>query len=444
MKIIFLILKREYLVRVKKKSFLIMTFVTPLLVSCIWLVPVFFAMRDIDQKKIEVIDESGKFEKTFKDTKELVFKPVNTAVETAKKDFAKSGYDVLVHIPKDILENPKSLKIYAEKNVSLEVKNGIEKAVEQEIENIRLLDAGIDRKVLESTKVDVSSDTYSLSEEGEKDSSSGAATGIGYLCAFIIYFAIFIYGVQVMRGVMEEKTNRIVEVIISSVKPFQLMAGKITGVALVGLTQFLLWILLTFGISSIMSNVLGMESLGPQKRVEMMAQPPGTVRNATVEKPKSEQKSSPVTTVFKAIGTLNIPLIIGCFLIYFIGGYLIYSALFAAVGSAVDSDTDVQQFMFPITIPLVLSFIMAQFIIREPDGAVAFWMSMIPFTSPIIMMVRIPFGVPAWEIILSVTLLIGGFIGTAWLAARIYRVGILMYGKKPSYKELVKWMFYKA
>ncbi|MGM9510981.1 ABC transporter permease [Larkinella sp. GY13] len=444
MKIIFLILKREYLVRVKKKSFLIMTLVTPLLVSCIWLIPIFFAMRDIDQKKIEVIDETGKFASTFKNTKELVFQPVKTPVEQAKKDFGKSGYDVLVHIPGNILQNPKSLKIYAEKNVSLEVKNGIEKAIEQEIENIRLLDAGIDRKVLESTKVDVSSDTYSLSDEGEKDSSSGAATGIGYLCAFIIYIAIFIYGVQVMRGVMEEKTNRIVEVIISSVKPFQLMAGKITGVALVGLTQFLLWILLTFGISSVMSNVLGMESLGPQKRVEQMAQQPGVAQAPAIDKPKTEQKSSPVTAIFKAVSTLNIPLIIGCFLIYFIGGYLIYSALFAAVGSAVDSDTDVQQFMFPITIPLVLSFIMAQFIIREPDGAVAFWMSMIPFTSPIIMMVRIPFGVPAWEIVLSVTLLIGGFLGTAWLAARIYRVGILMYGKKPSYKELVKWVFYKA
>ncbi|RYZ32929.1 MAG: ABC transporter permease, partial [Sphingobacteriales bacterium] len=184
--------------------------------------------------------------------------------------------------------------------------------------------------------------------------------------------------------------------------------------------------------------------VGPQKRVEMMAQQPGVSQAPTVEKPKTEQKSSPMTSVLKAVSTLNIPLIIGCFLLYFIGGYLIYSALFAAVGSAVDSDTDVQQFMFPITIPLVLSFIMAQFVIREPDGAVAFWMSMIPFTSPIIMMVRIPFGVPAWEIVLSLTLLIGGFVGTAWLAARIYRVGILMYGKKPSYKELVKWVFYKA
>ncbi|MGV3560695.1 ABC transporter permease [Larkinella arboricola] len=443
MRTIFLILKREYLVRVKKKSFLIMTFVTPLLVSCLWLVPIFFAMRDIDQKKVEVIDENGKFARTFKNTSQLVFTPVKLPVELAKKDFAQSGYDVLVHIPKDILENPKSLKIYAEKNVSLEVKNGIENAVEQEIENIRLLEAGIDRKVLESTKANVSSDTYSLSEEGEKDSSSGAATGIGYFCAFVIYMAIFIYGVQVMRGVMEEKTNRIVEVIISSVKPFQLMAGKITGVALVGLTQFMLWILLTFGMSSVLSSFLG-QRVGPQNRVEMMTQPPAQNQTAPAEKPKSEQQNNPVNSVLKAISTLDIPLIIGCFLIYFIGGYLIYSALFAAVGSAVDSDTDVQQFMFPVTMPLVLSFIMAQFVIREPDGAVAFWMSMIPFTSPIIMMVRIPFGVPFWEIAASVVALIIGFLGTAWLAARIYRVGILMYGKKPSYKELAKWLFYKV
>ncbi|WP_128544161.1 ABC transporter permease [Larkinella soli] len=443
MKTIFLILKREYLVRVKKKSFLIMTFLTPLLVSGMWLLPAYFAMRGIDQKKVEVIDESGLFGKTFKNTKELKFVPVNTPVDRAKQSFAKSGYDVMVHIPKNILDAPKGLKIYAEKNVSLEVKSGIENAVEREIENIKLLQAGIDRQVLESTHVNVSSDTFSLSEEGEKDSSSGAATVMGYLGAFIIYIAIFLYGAQVMRGVMEEKMNRIVEVIISSVKPFQLMAGKIIGVALVGLTQFMLWILLTFGISTALSGILGVDT-GPQQRAQIMSRQPGMAQAPTEEITKTERKENPATQVLKAVNTLNITQIVICFLIYFMGGYLIYSALFAAVGSAVDSETDVQQFMFPITIPLILSFIMAQFVIREPDGTVAFWMSMIPFTSPIIMMVRIPFGVPTWEILLSMALLFGGFVGTAWLAARIYRVGILMYGKKPSYRELTKWLFYKA
>jgi len=444
MKTIFLILKREYLVRVKKKSFLIMTFLTPLLMTGLWLVPVYMATKNVDVKRVEVVDESNLFGKTFKNTKELNYQFVKTPIEQAKKNFAKSGYDVLVYIPKQIIQQPNDLKIYAENNVSLTIQSGIEDSIEQEIENIKLLQAGIDRKVLDDTKVRVSADTYSLSEEGERDSSSGAASAIGYLCAIMIYGTTFLYGAQVMRGVMEEKTNRIVEVIISSVKPFQLMAGKIIGVALVGLTQFMLWIMLTIGLSSVMSSVLGVER--PQPVAMQMAGGAGAAAMQDVQgaKPAQRTSSNVVTKALKAVGTLNIPLIITCFLIYFIGGYLIYSALFAAVGSAVDAEADVQQFMLPITIPLILSFIMAQFVIRDPNGTMAVWLSMIPFTSPIIMMVRIPFGVPIWEILVSVTLLVLGFIGTAWLAARIYRVGILMYGKKPTYRELSKWLFYKA
>lgn len=456
MKTILLIIKREYLVRVRKRSFVIMTLLTPLLMTSFWLIPAYLAMRPVEVKKVQVIDESGLFKSSFKNTDELTFTFANEPLAKAKAGFAKSGYDVLAYIPKTILERPKDLKLYAEKNVSLGVKSGVEKAVENELENIKLVRAGISRQALADTKVDVSADTYSLSDGGEKDSSSGAATGIGYIGALLIYFAIFLYGAQVMRGVVEEKTNRIVEVIISSVKPFQLMMGKIIGVAFVGLTQFLLWILLTIGVSTATSALLG-RTVGPQQRMASLAQPTNsaadaqlTTSDATSAKATAQPKAARapggnfVTQALKAVSTLNIPLILTCFLIYFAGGYLVYSALFAAIGAAVDNETDTQQFMLPVTIPLILSVFLAQFVIREPDGPLAFWASIIPLTSPIVMMVRVPFGVPTWELVLSVALLIAGFLATTWLAARIYRVGILMYGKKVSYRELSKWLFYKG
>ena len=441
MKNILLVLKREYLVRVRKKSFIVMTLLTPVLMAALFTLPAYFAATSINEKKIEVVDESGLFAGKIKDNKELKFSFVNVPIEKAKANFEKSGYEVLVHIPKDIKQKPKSLQIYAGKSVSIEVQMGLEKAVQEELENLRLLEAGIDRNTLENNKVEVSSDTHSLSAEGEKESSSGASTAIGYICAFMIYITIFVYGAQVMRGVMEEKMNRIVEVVISSVKPFELMMGKIIGVALVGLTQFFLWIALTFAITSVSSQFLGTNRFEAQMS-QVQAQ-----TNATAPKVKAQIKQKTDSTfeaITNAVSTLNIPLIIATFLFYFLGGYLLYSALFAAIGSAVDNEADTQQFMMPITIPIILSIVMAQFVLREPDGALAFWMSMIPFTSPIIMMVRIPFGVPAWQIGLSMTLLVLGFVGTTWLAARIYRIGILMYGKKVSYKELSKWISYRG
>ena len=441
MKNILLVLKREYLVRVRKKSFIVMTLLTPVLMAALFTLPAYFAATSINEKKIEVVDESGLFAGKIKDNKELKFSFVNVPIEKAKANFEKSGYEVLVHIPKDIKQKPKSLQIYAGKSVSIEVQIGLEKAVQEELENLRLLEAGIDRNTLENNKVEVSSDTHSLSAEGEKESSSGASTAIGYICAFMIYITIFVYGAQVMRGVMEEKMNRIVEVVISSVKPFELMMGKIIGVALVGLTQFFLWIALTFAITSVSSQFLGTNRFEAQMS-QVQAQ-----TNAADPKVKAQIKQKTDSTfeaITNAVSTLNIPLIIATFLFYFLGGYLLYSALFAAIGSAVDNEADTQQFMMPITIPIILSIVMAQFVLREPDGALAFWMSMIPFTSPIIMMVRIPFGVPAWQIGLSMTLLVLGFVGTTWLAARIYRIGILMYGKKVSYKELSKWISYRG
>jgi ABC-2 type transport system permease protein len=240
-----------------------------------------------------------------------------------------------------------------------------------------------------------------------------------------------------MRGVIEEKTNRIIEVIISSVRPFQLMMGKIVGIALVGLTQFVLWIALTFVITSAVKQAFEKDKYDV-KQVEE------TFKTNSDQSTTQLQKNANMSELSSMLDSINFPIMVAAFIFYFLGGYLLYSALFAAVGAAVDSEADTQQFMLPITIPLVLSFVMAQFIINNPEGPVAFWFSIIPLTSPVIMMVRIPFGVPYYEVILSMVMLVLGFIGTTWLAGRIYRTGILMYGKKVSYRELWKWLFYKA
>lgn len=442
MRNIILVLKREYLVRVKKKSFLIMTLLAPILFVGGYALVIWMAITSVDSKTVQVVDDSGLFANQFKNSESIKFTYEKMPIEKAKSEFSGSGANALVYIPANVIASPKSVRIYAAKNVSMELKSDIEKLIEKEIENIKLSEAGITHKILEDSRVNVSSETISLSEEGEKTSSSGAATVIGGICAFLIYMSVFIYGTQVMRGVTEEKTSRIVEVIISSVKPYQLMMGKIIGVALVGLTQFVLWILLTVSLTTVASNILSSkmpsDSAQIQREMDKMkaSSPAGNMPGGNVD--------NPVAEVLGAVNSLNIPLILSCFLFYYLGGYLFYSALFGAVGAAVDNDSDTQQFMLPITLPIVFSFIFAQFVLRDPDGNLAFWTSMIPFTSPIIMMVRIPFGVPGWQIFLSMILLILGFIGTIWVAARIYRVGILMYGKKVTYKELAKWIFYKV
>ncbi|QJD79933.1 ABC transporter permease [Spirosoma rhododendri] len=447
MNTIFIIIKREYLVRVRKKSFIIMTILGPLLITAFYGVIGWAAISSINQKKIAVVDDSGLFKGKFKQTKESAYAYPKESLDVAKKSFVKQGYDVLVYIPKDVIEQPKTVRIFAEKSVSLDVQNNVERAISREIETIKLNRAGITQQVIEDAKVNVDAQTISLSEEGEKNSSSVATSIIGGACAVMIYIMMLIYGTQVMRGVMEEKTNRIIEVIISSVKPFQLMLGKIIGVALVGLTQFLLWIVLTVGLLTIGSSMLG-------KSPKETAQSAVTSRVGNVptmsasDREAMERKMAaadgPAANIMAAIDTLNLPLIISCFMFYFLGGYLLYSALFGAIGAAVDNETETQQFMFPIMLPIIASIAFAQFVVRDPDGPLAFWTSMIPFTSPVIMMVRIPFGVPGWQLALSMVLLVLGFLGTIWLAARIYRVGILMYGKKITYKELSKWVFYKG
>ncbi|MVM41848.1 ABC transporter permease [Spirosoma sp. HMF3257] len=440
MNIIFLIIKREYLVRVRKKSFIIMTILGPVLIFGFYAIIGWAAVSSINQKKIAVVDESGRFSGKFKNDDETSFAYPKQSLTEAKKAFVKQGYDALVFIPKDVIEHPKTVQIFAEKSVSLSLQSNIERAIGKEIETIKLENAGITQKIIEDAKVNVDAQTISMSDAGEKSSNGIATTIISGFCALLIYISVLIYGTQVMRGVMEEKTSRIVEVIISSVKPFQLMLGKIIGVALVGLTQFMLWIVLTVGLITLGSTVMGQKETAKSAVTARMNGMPG---GQDVQHKMATAKN-PVADVMAAIETLNLPLIIACFLFYFLGGYLLYSALFGAVGAAVDSETETQQFMFPIMMPIIAAIAFAQIAVRDPDGPLAFWTSIIPFTSPVVMMVRIPFGVPAWELILSMLLLVIGFIGTTWIAARIYRVGILMYGKKTSFRELAKWVFYKG
>ncbi|GAB2540821.1 ABC transporter permease [Spirosoma aerophilum] len=441
MNTILLIIKREYMVRVRKKSFIIMTILGPVLIFGFYAIIGWAAVSSINQKKISIIDESGRFVNQFKNDDETVYSYPKQSLAAAKKSFVKDGYNALVFIPENVIEKPKTVQIFSEKSVSLALQSNIERAISKEIENIKLEQAGITQKVIQDAKVNVDAQTISLSDEGEKSNNGIATTIISGFCALLIYISVLIYGTQVMRGVMEEKTNRIVEVIISSVKPFQLMLGKIIGVALVGLTQFMLWIVLTIGLMTLGSKLVSQPKETAQSA--MSARMNGMPGGQEVQSKMATAKN-PVADVMAAIETLNLPLIVSCFLFYFLGGYLLYSALFGAVGAAVDNETETQQFMFPIMMPIIAAIAFAQIAVRDPDGPLAFWTSMIPFTSPVVMMVRIPFGVPAWELALSMILLVLGFVGTTWLAARIYRVGILMYGKKVSFRELSKWVFYKG
>lgn len=413
---IWLIIKREYLVRVRKKSFIIMTILGPILMAALLIVPIYLADEN-QENRIIALNEDANY--NLEDSEFIHFTTIPTSeAELLKTDFNESPFYALLYIEGE------NFTLYSNQQISLSVSKSIERQLEQLIEHEKLKLLGIDLQILEDASTEINITTKIISEDGNTSNSQAEASmGIGFLSGILIYMFIFMYGTMVMRGVIEEKTSRIVEVIISSVKPFQLMMGKILGVALVGLTQFVLWILLTI----IISTVAELAFLD----VNVMA----TEMN-------SSDQSVILAQVAELTGGINLVQIFLAFIFYFLAGYLMYSALFAAVGSAVDAEADTQQFVLPITIPLILSFVLITPIMENPDGTLAFWMSMIPFTSPVIMMVRLPFGVANWELALSIGILIASFIATTWLAGRIYRTGILMYGKKATYREIWKWLKY--
>ncbi|MBC7384366.1 MAG: ABC transporter permease [Bacteroidia bacterium] len=433
---IWLISKREYLTRVRKKSFIIMTFLSPVLIALFYGIIIYFSInKEIadDNKHIVVSDESGVFLNNLKSNKSITFSYRNVT-ESEIKNILKNGsvYGVLM-VPDSLSKESSKIRLLVNEQPSLNTITNIENQLEILLKNKKLSENGIDKKILhEINQTSVEINTVKLTDNGSENGNSGVTTLIGFAGAILIYFFIFLYGVQVMKGVIEEKTNRIVEVIISSVKPFQLMMGKIIGIAFVGLTQFILWIvlvaLLSIPVSALVMNFMdvGTEAL--------------TKGNDTL----NQAKNAGVENFLSDLGNFNFGLLIGMFIFYFISGYLFYGALFAAVGSAVDNETDTQQFMMPITMPLIFSIALAQsVVVNSPNGSLSVWLSMIPFSSPVVMMVRLPFGIPTWQIIASMICMALGFIFTVWLAGRIYRIGILTYGKKPTYKEIWKWFISK-
>jgi ABC-2 type transport system permease protein len=446
-----LIIKREYLTRVRKRSFILMTLLGPLLMAALIIVPIYFASMQGDTKVIGILDESGLFSGKFEATDNLQFIELSGSVEEAKQIVINESLYALVHIPATSLSVPETAKIYSTGQPNIIVKTYIRESMRKQVEELKLQASGIDPMVLKSIKTKINLLTIKINEGGDEQSSyTELGMGIGFVSGLVIYIFIFMYGTQVMRGVIEEKTNRIIEVIVSSVKPFQLMMGKIVGVAMVGLTQFVLWVLLTLIIVSTFLSFYSDEISSYQKsqmNIQEQVSASGLTPDTNVADLNPAVDGSTVNDslfiIIDMLNSINFELIIGMFLFYFIGGYLLYGALFAAIGSAVDSETDTQQFILPLTVPLILSIAVAQFIMMNPEGPAAFWMSILPLTSPVVMMVRLPFGVPAEELALSVALLIGGFFFTTWLAAKVYRTGILMYGKKINYKELWKWVRYK-
>ena len=413
---IWLIIKREYLVRVRKKSFIIMTILGPILMAALLIVPIYLADEN-QENRIIALNEDANY--NLEDSEFIHFTTIPTSeAELLKTDFNESPFYALLYIEGE------NFTLYSNQQISLSVSKSIERQLEQLIEHEKLKLLGIDLQILEDASTEINITTKIISEDGNTSNSQAEASmGIGFISGILIYMFIFMYGTMVMRGVIEEKTSRIVEVIISSVKPFQLMMGKILGVALVGLTQFVLWIILTIIISTV-AELAFLDA------------------NVMATEMNSSDQSVILAQVAELTGGINLVQIFLAFIFYFLAGYLMYSALFAAVGSAVDAEADTQQFVLPITIPLILSFVLITPIMENPDGTLAFWMSMIPFTSPVIMMVRLPFGVANWELALSIGILIASFIATTWLAGRIYRTGILMYGKKATYKEIWKWLKY--
>jgi ABC-2 type transport system permease protein len=431
---ILLIIQREYLSRVKKKEFLLVTFLVPIFLIAMMVFIIYISLNQGDTKKIEVLDETGWFAGKLKNTNSLQFSTVTGTAEELKKGLKKSDYDYFLHIPQGL----NGVKLYSEKKPSTLTTANIETAVNNVAQARRLAEAHIDSAVLAAAKKNVTVEAKQLTSGGEQDAHSMVAFGIGYFSAFLIYMSLLLFGVQVMRGVIEEKVSRIIEVIISSVKPFELMLGKIIGVGLVGLTQFLLWIVLSVGLVTVGTSFFK-DTINAKK--EVVAQALADDPTPGVHNVPAGGKAAQMLESFSGI---PFGYDIACFLFYFLFGYFLYSALFAAVGSAVDSETETQQFVMPITMPLVFTFIVSQSaIIQNPDSALSVWLSMIPFTSPIAMMIRIPYGVPAWQLATSMALLVVGFVVCVWAAGRIYRVGILMYGKKPSYKEIAKWFMYK-
>ncbi|MCR5645647.1 MAG: ABC transporter permease [Bacteroidales bacterium] len=431
-----LIIKREYFTRVKKRSFIIMTFLGPLLIAAVYIIPILLALHaDNEKRTIAVVDQSHWFERQFVSTENQTFIRLDDiSIDSTKKLVQQGFFDIALFIPETQLNIPSSAVVYSMKQVPLNVEEHIKDVMKNEIQVQKLLASGVDPDILESIKTSITLSVIRMDEEGgEKETFTEVQFVLGMILAILIYMFIMLFGGQVMQGVTEEKSSRIVEVIVSSVKPFQLMMGKIIGVSLVALTQFVMWILLTGVIYIGFSAAVGIS------HPEAISQ--GTVMAQEISSTNIMDNEA-VQDVLNIVHSIDFGTIIFSFFVFFLLGYLLYATMFAAIGSLVDNNTDSQQFSLPVTVPLLIAFLSAIYIVNDPDGSLALWLSMIPFTSPVVMMVRIPFGIPIWQVIVSALILAGSFVGMTWVAAKVYRTGILMYGKKPTYKEIFKWLKY--
>ena len=426
---ILLIIRREYMTRVNKKSFLFLTFLSPILFAALIFVPIWLATIKSDEQKIfAIIDETGKYGPAFQNTDDYIFSYMfEQANQSVQFDDKNKGIYAFIVITDDLLNNPNAATIYSEKAISTIERNMIRNMLEKYSENEKLASFNIPniKEIIQQSQIKINVSTKIIGKDGNAKETSSEIVGIVSLFgAFLIYMFIFMYGAQVMTGVSEEKTNRVVEIIISSVKPVRLMTGKIIGTALVGLTQFFLWILFT-GIIVIVLN-LGFDINIPS--------PTGNINGIS--------SNNEIYLMINSFFNVNWGTLFICFIFYFLGGYLLYASLFAAIGAAIDTSSDAQQFVLPISVPLIFALYLAIYSFQNPDGTLLYWCSFIPFTAPVAMMARIPFDVPVWEVLLSMGLLIGTFIIITRMSGKIYKVGILMYGKKAGYREILRMIKY--
>lgn len=433
-----IIIGREFNERVRKKSFIITTLLMPLLMIGLMFAPMLIMKYSRgDEKQIAVIDESGLVAPKLQSGEELVFQTTDLSTEAARKELTdKFG---VLYIGSDILTNPNNVKLYVNSSSSLTVESNITGQLEEIIEAEKLKSYNIENlsQILQEVKTTVGMQTFRNDESQEEESqakSSVIATGVGFVLGMILYMFLLIYGSMVMQSVIEEKNSRVLEVMVSSVRPFDLMLGKILGVASVAVVQVLIW-----GVLCAVGAAVAVHMMPADVLAGVQAMQHGVPDAAA-----SIDMNPEMLQVMAAVTDFGYILRIFAYLLLFVfGGYLFYSAMFAAVGSAVDSIQDAQQLQTPITIPIILALLVMITVINDPNSQMAFWFSMIPFTSPVVMMARIPYGIPLWEVILSLAILYASFTAMVWLAAKIYRVGIFMYGKKPTFKELYKWIQYK-
>ncbi len=430
-----LIIKREYLNKVRNKSFIIMTFLSPLIMVGIFTLVAYLSQLNNDKERtVSILDESGLFIDQFENSQGLQYKMLTDISLSEAKTVAQESENYgLLYIPKteDIEGLSKAITFYSEDSPSLIVMDDIEEAIEEKANALKLLEAGIDAQAIKELRIEIDTNLETFKGEETSKLGSGLKLAFGGAAGYLLFMFIIIYGNMIMRSVIEEKTSRIIEVIISSVKPVKLLLGKIFGTSLAGITQFLAWVILIGVLSTVVTSIFGIDPAAvPSPQQEMLESGSGEMENIFQD-------------IMLEIGNLPLANLVIMFIFFFIGGYLLYASLYAAIGAAVDSETDTQQFMLPILMPLILAVYVGFFtVIDNPHGTVSQVFSYIPFTSPVVMLMRIPFGVPVWQQILSVVILFATFIGTVWFAAKIYRVGILMYGKKPSYKEIIKWLKY--